>query len=538
MKEATRRRIAPFLSGAAVALLMVALTLNRLGETDVCGGSEAAMAVYVQQMIEHQELLFPLDNCRIPMYKPPLYHWSAAALASLLHQRRATPFNLRLPSALYATAGTILTMVFAGWLLGPRAGVLAGLLLCGSYQYVSQARIGLVDMTLTFCETLALYAFFGWLIARQHPARPRVSSMLHYTFALALGLGVLAKGPVGLILPGGAAVGLLLLQRDWCALRQLIRPGPIIAGGAVASSWYLACLITGHYDFLKLQMGSENFGRFFGSLGSMPPWYYVQPLLLNSLPLSLFVPPAAVCAALPILRRQSPRDGAVATSATIPPPDARIRLGAGLMAIFWLLSVLFFALASYKRRNYLLPLWPPGAVLLAWWTVAYLPRRLGDRYAAVVYRTAVGTGLALAIANLVFLPAYELHGCGAPFTARALFAWPAPNGMADPASASIQTRSYRAAAAAINRTTGAAPLYVIGIDDALEPLVFYLGRCVKPLASWRAAPADGFVISTVSAWHRADARNAALSPVVQIPYDHTTLVLLRPLAKTVSASPR
>ena len=145
---------------AAIVLLMALLTLNRLGASDVCGGSEAAMAVYVQQMVEDHRLLFPLDNCTIPMYKPPLYHWTATGLAHLLREDTATPFNLRLPSALYAIGGAMLTMALAMSLLGPRGAILAGLILCGSYQYISQARIGLVDMTLTFCETLALFTLF------------------------------------------------------------------------------------------------------------------------------------------------------------------------------------------------------------------------------------------------------------------------------------------------------------------------------------------------------------------------------------------
>src|SRR2546430_3475372 len=156
------RGFTALLPQAAVVLLLAILTVNRLGAADVCGGSEAAMAVYVQQMIEHSKFLFPLDNCSIPMYKPPLYHWTASALAVVFQQAAASPFILRLPSAVYAIACAILTMFFAASVLSRRAAILAGLVLCGSYQYISQARVGLVDMTLTFFETLALYDFFGW----------------------------------------------------------------------------------------------------------------------------------------------------------------------------------------------------------------------------------------------------------------------------------------------------------------------------------------------------------------------------------------
>src|SRR5262249_44537380 len=157
----------------------------------------AIMGVFVQQMVEHHELLFPLDNCRTPMYKPPLFHWTAAAFDFLTRRKNVSAFDLRLPSALYAIAGAIMTMLFAGNLLVERGALISGAILAGSYQYISQARIGLVDMTLTFFETLALFTFFCWLEVEQDSGPRRVKTLLHYLLAIAMGLGVLAKGPVG-----------------------------------------------------------------------------------------------------------------------------------------------------------------------------------------------------------------------------------------------------------------------------------------------------------------------------------------------------
>jgi 4-amino-4-deoxy-L-arabinose transferase-like glycosyltransferase len=282
---------------AAIALLVAILTLSRLGASDVCGGSEAVMGVFVQQMVEHDQLLFPLDNCQVPMYKPPLFHWTSTALDYLRDENAVTAFNLRLPFALYATAGAILTMLFAFKLLGVRGGLLSGAILACSYQYISQGRIGLVDMTLTFFEALSLYAFLWWfLIDREAPAALRHKRALHYLFATSMGLGVLAKGPVGAILPATAMLAFLALHKRWQALHDLFKTGPLVLGAAIASSWYLACLVGRRFSFLSLQLGSENFGRFFGTLGAMPAWYYLKPLLLNSIPLSLLVPAAVATA--------------------------------------------------------------------------------------------------------------------------------------------------------------------------------------------------------------------------------------------------
>src|SRR5579859_5227540 len=107
---------------AIACLLIVAIaaltTLHHLGAADVCGSNEAVEAVFLQQMVEHDALLFPLENGRSPMYKPPLFHWTAVAIDRLAGITKVTAFNLRLPAALYAIAGVILTIAFAYATLG------------------------------------------------------------------------------------------------------------------------------------------------------------------------------------------------------------------------------------------------------------------------------------------------------------------------------------------------------------------------------------------------------------------------------------
>src|SRR5208283_1356557 len=206
----TFRRIATAL--APIIALAALLSLYRLGAADVCGFNEAVEGVFVQQMVEHGALLFPLDNSRAPLYKPPLFHWTATALDHLIGAKRVTPLNLRMTAALYAIAGVALTMWFACDFLGLAGATVAGLVLCGSYQYLENARVGRVDMTLCFFETLALFAFAWWLtpgrdddpslhLAGQVEARPPAGdAALRYLMAGALGLAVLAKGPVGILI--------------------------------------------------------------------------------------------------------------------------------------------------------------------------------------------------------------------------------------------------------------------------------------------------------------------------------------------------
>src|ERR1019366_3596987 len=339
---------------AAIALLTAILTLHRLGAGDVCTGNEAVEGVFVQQMVEHGHVLFPVENGIAPMYKPPLFHWIVVAIDRLGAVRKVTAANLRLPSALYAVAGAVLTMLFAFEFFGIDAAVLAGLALAASYQYISQGRYGRVDMTLCFFESLALFAFLWWMprdAASSGPAARFESSMpALYLMAVAVGLGGVAEHRGRQIL-------------------TMLDPGAIILGAAIASSWYLACYFGGRFAFLNRQLDSENVGRFFGSLGAMAPWYYLKPVLLNSAPLSLIVPVAAVYALLTPLLAQRRFDSTSSTGkdrdalhsagegdrSPAPTGSDRARYAVRLFAIFYFATVVFFSIAAYKRRSYLLP---------------------------------------------------------------------------------------------------------------------------------------------------------------------------------------
>ena len=501
---------------AAIALLIAVLTLHRLGAGDVCTGNEAVEGVFVQQMVEHGHLLFPVENGIVPMYKPPLFHWTAVAIDRLAGIRKVTAANLRIPSALYAIAGAVLTMLFAFEFLGIDAAVLAGLALAGSYQYVSQGRYGRVDMTLCFFESLALFAFLWWMprdAASSGPAARFESSLpALYLMAVAIGLGVLAKGPVGAILPGVSILIFMFAERRGRQILTMLDPGAIILGAAIASSWYLACYFGGRFAFLNRQLDTENVGRFFGSLGTMAPWYYLKPLLLNSAPLSLIVPVAAVYALLtPLLTRRRPdsasppgrsRDAlgsAGEDDRSLTPSDsARARAAVRLFAIFYFATVTFLSIAAYKRRSYLLPVWPAAAVMLAWWIVT-VPL-LAWRRAATWAFAALCAGLVAF--NFVYIPRMEVRSC--------------------------RDDSFRPAAEEIARVVAPAdPLYVYGFQEEIAPLLFYLDRDAPVLQGRLGDAPPGFIIVPAHVWetHQRDALD--LEPVLTSDHGNRRLVLLK-----------
>jgi len=503
----------------AIALVIAALTLHRLGSGDVCTGNEAVEGVFVQQMVEHGNLLFPLENGDVPMFKPPLFHWTAAAIDRVAGIRKVTAANLRLPSALYAIAGAIVTMLFAFAFLGLEAAVLAGLALAASYQYISQGRFGRVDMALCFFESLALFAFLWWIprdsTLSGRAARIESNQAALYLVAVALGLGVLAKGPVGALLPGVSILIFMFVERRQHQILAMLDPGAIIVGAAIASSWYLACYLGGRNAFLNRQLDTENVGRFFGSLGAMAPWYYLKPILLNSAPLSILVPVAAACALLtPLLSSQlsnaapnatSPHGGgrvaqgdagAVVRSRTL--SDDRSHAAVRLFAIFYFATVIFFSLAAYKRRSYLLPVWPTASVMLAWWILT-IPPRPWLRAATWSFAALCG---GLVVFNFIYIPRAEVRSC--------------------------VDDSFRPAAEEIARVVAPAdPLYLYGFQEEIAPLLFYLDRDAPALRGRLGDAPTGFIIVPAAVWKTHQNEALDFEPVLTSDHGNRHLVLIK-----------
>jgi 4-amino-4-deoxy-L-arabinose transferase-like glycosyltransferase len=502
-------KFSPAAAILAIALVIAVLTLHRLGAGDVCTGNEAVEGVFVQQMVEHDHLLFPVENGNVPMYKPPLFHWTAVAIDRLAGIRKVTAANLRLPSALYAIAGALLTMVFAYEFFRLDVAVLAGLTLAASYQYISQGRFGRVDMALCFFESLSLFAFLWWLprdpALSGRDARFESNLPALYLLAAALGFGVLAKGPVGAILPGVSILIFMVVEHRGRQLLTMLDPGAIILGGAIASSWYLACYFGGRYAFLNRQLDSENVGRFFGSLGAMAPWYYLKPILLNSAPLSLMVPVAAVYALRsPLLSSQSVNSGATPTS---PHGGGRVdendaggvaRSAVRFFAIFYFATVIFFSIAAYKRRSYLLPVWPSAAVMLAWWIVTVAPPAY--RRAAIWSFAALCAGLV--VFNFIYIPRAEVQSC--------------------------RDDSFRPAAEEIARVVAPGdPLYLYGFQEEVAPLLFYLDRDAPVLNGRLGDAPPGFIVMPAQVWKKRQSEALDFEPVLTSDHGNRHLVLVK-----------
>jgi 4-amino-4-deoxy-L-arabinose transferase-like glycosyltransferase len=310
-----------------------------LGNTPFFDKGEPREALAVQDIVQRGEWLFPLKRATAIPSKPPLFHWSAA----LTYQATGTlnEATIRFPSAFYATLGVLLLYLLGRKLYGAEIGLLAGAILATTLIYSNQAVSARVDMTLCFFVTVSLILFYSLY-------RGFLSYQLWYLLFYALvGIGALAKGPLGILLPGLVIAVFLMMKKNWQLLSKFaFHPGVAITV-VLAAGWYGLAITRGGEGFVDRQLLQENLERFFGGSGhSHPVYHYLSYLFSLGIPWSLF---------LPFVLWDYLRKGLTAN-------DNRL-----FLLLWFLVMFVFFSVSAGKRPVYLLPIFPAISLLVAVW---------------------------------------------------------------------------------------------------------------------------------------------------------------------------
>jgi 4-amino-4-deoxy-L-arabinose transferase-like glycosyltransferase len=310
-----------------------------LGGVPFYDKGEPREALVVQDIVLNGNWIFPLKAGEQIPSKPPLFHW-AGALASF-GWGQMTEATVRFPSALFATLGVLLVFYLGTKLYDPMTGLFAGLILASTAVYQAAAVEARVDMTLTFWLTLTLVIFYGIYQGFLE------NIFWEYAFFLVAGISVLAKGPVSLVLSALVIAFFLAMQRQWELFWKFgLHPGVILCV-AVFSLWYGSALWIGGEEFFGLQFVKENLARFFvhgeGGTGHQKPVYYFVPYLFTlGLPWTLLLP----FGLWDYFRWRNFKE------------HRDLFLGVWVAVVF-----IFFSLSAGKRAPYLLPLYPPLALL-------------------------------------------------------------------------------------------------------------------------------------------------------------------------------
>jgi 4-amino-4-deoxy-L-arabinose transferase-like glycosyltransferase len=267
--------------GAILALaiiLWVVLVVNGLVARPLLPVDETRYLGVAWEMWQRGDFLVPHINGIAYHHKPPLLFWLMQAGWAVFGVSETWG---RLVAPLFAL-GSILLTARLGRLLWPEpreTGALAALILTGS------ALFG-VFISLTFFDTLVtFFALLGWigLVQAARAVEHDGSTRWGWTiYAVALGLGVLSKGPVQLlhVLPAALLAPLWIrarpagFPRRWYGALTFA----VVGGSAIALAWAVPAAIAGGEEFARKIFLGQSTGRMVESFQHARPFWWYVPL--------------------------------------------------------------------------------------------------------------------------------------------------------------------------------------------------------------------------------------------------------------------
>lgn len=374
-----------FLAGRfAPVLVLIALSgsiffLN-LGSARLWDRDEPRNAGCAAEMLERGDWVTPIFNDQLRHQKPALLYWLIMSAYGLFG---VNEFAARFWSALLGVGTVLLTWAMGVRLFGRATGFWSGLILATMLMFGVASRAATPDAPLIFFMTAGLCCFvmlsFRPADSTEEEASfggfPQETWKVIAINAL-LGFAVLAKGPIGWVLPMGI-MGLYLLLSNhqplaaansespgrvrrgvqwlwrvfgvpnfWRALNELRWVTGLLVALAIALPWYLWVGYRTEGEFLRRFFLEEHVGRATTSFENHSGgwWFYPLMLLVGTFPWSVFAVPVVLDTDRWVSAKR--RDGS-------------------LLLLCWMgLQLALFSLVQTKLPSYITPCYPAVALLL------------------------------------------------------------------------------------------------------------------------------------------------------------------------------
>lgn len=361
------------LAFAVIIALAAPLFLLGIGARALSDPDEPYYAVPALEMLRTGTWQVPVFRGQAWFDKPILFYWMVLAAYESLGVSEA---SARVGSALAGLLGVLIVCAFGRRMgLGTRGATTAGIVLATSLGYALAARTAVTDMTLTMLVAAGMLAAGEYLYSGR---------LLAAGFSgTAFGLAALTKGPVGLLIPLVALSAYALLARR----RELVRPTSLAVGGfgflLTAAPWYVYMSLAYPDLLTKTFLGEGNLGRFLKPEHTTFRLYYLVVLAVGLLPWSGALPSALIRGGRSAARAAARETG---------------RHPGALFLLCWFGAVLLiFSLSASKLPSYVLPAFPPAALLIAsFWQQELPPSPNARRGLSPLMATGLGLAVALA----------------------------------------------------------------------------------------------------------------------------------------------
>ena len=301
-------------------LLIVAVALFiHIGGYPLFDADEGRNGEVGREMAATNDYVMPRIDGMPYLDKPIVYFAAEAAAMEVLGP---TELAARLPAYLFTLLTALLVFWFAKKVWNEESGYIAAIAYLSMPLTLAFSRTVIFDSALTFFIVAAIMAFYF--------ERP--------TLAWAsIALGVLTKGPVAIAVPLIVMIPYAIKRKSF---RKLWSWGGLIAFVVIIAPWVWAVSRVVP-DFLHYVLVTETMQRLATKAlkRTGPPWYFIPYILGGALPWSIL--------ALFAWRRENRDDRML------------------FLALWILVPFLFFSISQSKRPQYILPVMPAIALVIA-----------------------------------------------------------------------------------------------------------------------------------------------------------------------------
>ncbi|MDD4160071.1 MAG: glycosyltransferase family 39 protein [Synergistaceae bacterium] len=322
----------------AIAVLILMVYFIPLGCHGLLEPDEGRYSEIPREMIESGDFITPRLNYVKYFEKPVLLYWMNAASFMAFGENE---FAARFPTALSGILGALATALLCAAIFGRRAGAIAGAVTALSLLYFAIGTITLTDMPLSFFLTAALSAFYYG-----HIKGDRRWFLIFYA---SVALGLLTKGLIAIVLPGGIIFWYIVFTKKWRLIVDALYLPGIALFFIIAFPWFYM-VSRENPDFLYFFFIREHFLRYATKIHNRyePFWFFLPMIPVGLMPWTGFF--FSLFSKESILRS---------------PEDKKIK-DANIYMLSWFTVILvFFSISSSKLIPYIVPCFPPLAILIA-----------------------------------------------------------------------------------------------------------------------------------------------------------------------------
>lgn len=370
--------------------VFVLIYLVPLGARPMFVPDEARYGEIAREMIASHDWVVPHLNGLRYFEKPVMGYWLHAG-AILLFGENA--FAIRLPSVVAVGLSALMILLLVRRAKGQEApekhwqaaGAALAFIVC--FEIVGVGTFSVLDSLFALFLTATMTAFF---LATAVAPGSRQERLMLLLAGLSCGLAFLTKGFLALAVPVLGIVPFLLWQRRYWDLLRLAWL-PLLAAIAVALPWSILIHLR-EPDFWNFFFWNEHVRRFLANNAQHKEsfWFYFMAAPAMFLPWTFLIP-AATSGLRNSLKHQAASVDLIH------------------YCLCWcLVPFLFFSASSGKLLTYILPCFPPFAILM---TLGLAHTLNQGRAKAFQYGVGLMAGLSgLLLITLVLLQIFGFHG--------------------------------------------------------------------------------------------------------------------------------